>query len=41
MVETILKCPFLFVENEGNCVWGFAFSKPDTVVYKQSLAICC
>ena len=23
MVETILKCTFLFVENEGNCVCGF------------------
>ena len=26
MVETILKCTFLFVENEGNCAWVFPCS---------------
>ena len=36
MVETILKCTSLFVENEGNCVWVFPFFKPDTL-YKQLL----
>ena len=32
MVETILKCTILFVENEGNCVWVFLFSKPDICI---------
>ena len=35
MRRTILKCTFLFVESDGNCVWVFPFSKPNTVVYKE------
>ena len=32
MFEAILRCTFLFVENKGNCVCVFPFSKPDTVL---------